>query len=57
MSKLFSCDYLIKVWQNVTEMWVLKRFILSLQEEYLMDFDYYQEYLSSISNKILFWQC
>ena len=20
MSKLFSCDYLIKVWQNVTEM-------------------------------------
>ena len=32
------------------------RSILILQEEKIMDFDYCEEYLGSISNKILLWQ-
>ena len=30
--------------------------ILSLQQEEMMDFDYSEEYLRSISSKILLWQ-
>ena len=58
MSKLFSFDYLtmhynmVKYRRNAE-----KRLILSLLEENMMDFDYHEEYLTSILNKILSWQC
>ena len=42
-----------KVWGNVAESSNLKRFI----QEKMMDFDYCEEYLRSISNKMLLWQC
>ena len=58
MSKLFSFDYLtmhynmVKYRRNAE-----KRLILSLLKENMMDFDYHEEYLTSILNKILSWQC
>ena len=52
MSKLFSCDYdhydLLKCRQNVN--------FESLRQEKEMDFDYGEEYLRSIPNKVLLWQ-
>ena len=36
-------------------MWILKRRILSFQLEKIKDFDYQEEYLRSVSNKII-WQ-
>ena len=42
MSKLFSCDY---------------NYVVSLQKEKMVGFDYCEEYLTSISNKILLLQC
>ena len=30
---------------------------MRFQQEKMMDLDYCDEYLGSISNKILFWQC
>ena len=42
------------VWRNVSKMPVL---LLSLQQEKMMDFDYYEDYLRSISKNILLWQC
>ena len=42
---------------NVAEMWILKKWILSVQQEKAMDFEFCEEYLRSISNKILLWQC
>ena len=62
MSKLFSCDcltihYSSTVRWNVAEMSILKRSILSLQQKKMMDFDYFGEYVRSISNKILLRQC
>ena len=44
-------------WWNAAKMSILKRLIMRLQQEKMMDFDYCDEYLGSISNKILFWQC
>ena len=45
------------VWWNVAEMWILKKSILSVQQEKIMDFEYCEGYLRSKSNKILLWQC
>ena len=55
MSELSLCDYLITHFSMVHGN-IEKRLTLTLLEEKLMDFDYYEEYLTSISNKIL-WQC
>ena len=42
---------------NVIEMSILMRLILNNQQEKVMDFDSYEEYLKCISNKILLiWQ-
>ena len=45
------------VWWNVAKLWILKKWILSGQQEKIMDFEYCEEYLRSILNKILLWQC
>ena len=45
------------VCQNVAEKWILKKWMLSGQQEKIMDFEYGEEYLRSTSNKILLWQC
>ena len=42
---------------NVEKLWILKKWILSGQQEKIMDFEYCEEYLRSILNKILLWQC
>ena len=42
---------------NVTKLWILKKWILSGQQEKIMGFEYCEEYLRSILNKILLWQC
>ena len=47
MSILFSCDYLT-IRRNVVRK--------ERNQEKMMDFDYYEEYLTSISNKMLLWQ-
>ena len=44
-------------WWNVAKLWILKKLILSGQQEKIMDFEYCEEYLRSILNKILLWQC
>ena len=49
MSNLFSCDYLT-IRQNVARE-------ERNQEKKMMDFDYYEEYLTSIRNKLLLWLC
>ena len=49
MSKLFLCHYLTIGW-NVD--WEGKN-----QKKKMMDFDYYEEYLTNILNKMLLWQC
>ena len=49
MSNLFSCDYLT-IRQNVARE-------ERNQEKKMMDFDYYEEYLTSITNKLLLWLC
>ena len=49
MSNLFSCDYLT-ICQNVARE-------ERNQEKKMMDFDYYEEYLTSITNKLLLWLC
>ena len=54
MSKLSLCDYLITHFSMMHRN-IEKRLTLTLLEEKIMDFDYYEEYLTSISNKIL-WQ-
>ena len=36
------------VWWNVAEMWILKKWILSVQQEKIMDFEYCEGYLRSI---------
>ena len=50
MSKLFSCDYL-NIHQNVAR-WDAKE---ERNQEKMMDFEYCEEYLMSISNKVLLW--
>ena len=58
MSKLFSYDFLaiydsmIKCHQNLE-----KRLILGPKEKKILDLDYYEEHLTSISNKTLLWHC
>ena len=42
---------------NVTKLWILKKWIVSGQQEKIMDFEYCEEYLRSILNKRLLWQC
>ena len=54
MSELFSCDYLTSH-RNVES-----RFIIDTESSIkgkMVNFDYYEEYLTSISNNILLWQC
>ena len=41
------------IWWSITEMWIFKRWILTVQQEKMMDFDYCEAYLRNISNKIL----
>lgn len=55
MSKLCFCDYLITHCSMVHEH-IEKRLTLTFQGEKIMDFDYYEKHLTSISNKML-WQC
>ena len=43
---------LTTVWGNVSKVTILKRLILRLQQEKMIDFDYYEEYLRNISDKI-----
>ena len=38
---------------NVPEMWILKKWILRIQQKKIMDFEYCEEDLRSILNKIL----
>ena len=58
MSTLFLCNYLtthysiLKFFRNV-----LNRLILNIQEEKMMQFAYYEEYLTRVLNKIRLWQC
>ena len=53
MSKLFcvTASLLTTVWLNVTEMSILKKFMLSLQQEKMMNLGYYEKFLSSIQKK------
>ena len=37
------------------EMWLLKRWMLSVQQEKIKNCDYCEDYSSSISNKMLLW--
>ena len=57
MSKLFSCDYdhcdMVKCRQNMN----FEEMDTEPSTGKLMDFDYFEEYLTSIPNKILLWQC
>ena len=59
MSKLFSFEYLTTHCSMVKcqKMSIVKRLILSLQQKKTMDFYHFEEYLKSISNKILLRQC
>ena len=53
MSKLFSFDYLTMHYSIMNcHRNVENRLTLSLQEEKIIDSDYYVEYLTSMSNKI-----
>ena len=52
IKKLFSCDYITSR-QNVEKRLIDNEPI----QERIMDFDYYEGYLTSISNKIFLWQC
>ena len=40
---------------NITELSILKRLILNLQQKKMMNFDCYDKYLRSISNNTLLW--
>ena len=51
MSNLYRCDYLT-IRQNVAREERKRK-----KSKKMMNFDYYDEYLTSISNKILLWQC
>ena len=42
---------------NVAKLWIFKKWRLSGQQEKNMDFEYCEEYLRSILNKILLCQC
>ena len=41
------------VWWNVAKLWILKKWILSGQQEKIMGFEYCEEYWRSILNKII----
>ena len=60
MSKLFSYDYLtnsmLKCCRNV-DFEETGKPRLQQQQQKMMEFDYREEYLRSISDKILLWQC
>ena len=58
MSKSFSLHYvhyydMVKCHQNMNS----EEMGIELQQEKMIDFDYCNDYLRSISSKILLWQC